>query len=383
MPTHDLAQQVQQELEIRGVSTHYWRQGPDEADACPKRDMVEFFRGLGYVIRRGPCADCPQRRSCAYRKVFTCRANRQAQVLILTSWHLRRRDLWRLKALTGRPLVVLDEDALSALAAPVELSVDRLRSFLDHLPALREELDPLDEEDLQADWLRGPGGRPLGPDPALVMMDTLGRGAQEILRSCATAGSGQWQPSERILAQVVAEQDESHLADNQAFWRLVRCAYQVARSRRALPNLLDDLRELLREGRPVHLSLGGCRWTQRASIPSDRQVVLLDATAEPLVVEGVLGRAVEVIDTPVVHQQASIYQIMDKIGTRAGNRRDLEREESWTVQLVTTVARRHRGQSLLCVTFKNDQERLTDLLEREHGGATVIHYGALRGLNSF
>jgi hypothetical protein len=35
------------------------------------------------------------------------------------------------------------------------------------------------------------------------------------------------------------------------------------------------------------------------------------------------------------------------------------------------------------VTFKNDEERLGELLEREHGNTTVIHYGALRGLNAF
>ena len=114
-PTHDLAMQVASDLDALGVSTHYWRTGPTDEDACPNRDMVEFFRGLGYLIRWGPCRRCFKRKRCDYRRLFTSGVNRSAQVLILTSWHLRRDDLWTLKPLENRPLVVLDEDALSAL----------------------------------------------------------------------------------------------------------------------------------------------------------------------------------------------------------------------------------------------------------------------------
>src|SRR5690606_25951357 len=35
-PTHDLALQVQHDLAARGVTTHYWRQGPAEEDTCIK-----------------------------------------------------------------------------------------------------------------------------------------------------------------------------------------------------------------------------------------------------------------------------------------------------------------------------------------------------------
>jgi hypothetical protein len=150
-----------------------------------------------------------------------------------------------------------------------------------------------------------------------------------------------------------------------------------------LPNILADLRELLTEPRPVHLSVGACRWTRRAFLPPDREILMLDATAEPTVVTGVTGREVEVIETPLIEQRATVYQIMDKLGTRAGNRRDLARDESWTRKLATQVARRHRGESLVCITFKADEETLQELLDAEHGSATVIHFGALRGLNAF
>ena len=344
---------------------------------------MEFFRGLGYLIRWGPCKDCCKQKSCTYRRVFTCRANRSAQALIVTTWHLRRKDFWRLKALENRPLVVLDEDALSALAAPAELTVERLRSFVENLQALRAALAS-GEGDANVAWLTRRLDKPVeGNQAALALTDIFRRAAEDVLRSCATVGRGRWQPSEAVLDQIITDCDRALLYDDDVFFDLVRAAYDTARKKTALPNMLADLRELLTELRPVHLSVGACRWTRPSYLPPERRILILDATAEPTVVEGVTGRPVEVIETPPIEQKATVFQVMDKIGTRAGNRRDLDRDKSWTRALVTTVAHRHKGQSLLCITFKSDEETLQRLLDAEHGDATVIHYGALRGLNAF
>lgn len=381
-PTHELAMQVQADLETLGVSTHYWRRGPTDEDECPNRDMVEFFRGLGYLIRWGPCQHCFKRKWCAYRRLFTSGANKSAQVLIMTTWHLRREDLWKLKAMENRPLVVLDEDALSALAAPVELTVERLRSFVENLGVLRLATGGTDDPSVA--WLTRRLDKPVEGDPALLALtDILRRTAEDILRACAVAGHGRWQESQTVLDQTVTDHELVLLGDDGLFFDLVDHAYNTACRRTVLPNILADLRELLTESRPVHLSISACRWTRRAFLPPDRKVVMLDATAEPTVVAGVTGREVEVIETPLIEQRATIYQIMDRIGTRSGTRRDLAREESWTRKLATEVARRHRGQSMVCVTFKSDEDALQELLDAEHGSATVTHYGALRGLNAF
>lgn len=373
-PTHDLALQVQHDLEARGVSTHYWRRGPNEEDECIKQDEVEFFRGLGYVIRFGPCMDCQKRKKCTYRKLFTAKANESAQVLIITSWHLRRDDLWDLKALRGRPLVILDEDALSAIAAPVELTVDRLQRFIENLDKLQDALAGGEDDD---------DDHHVDIDDTIAMTVIFQGLVEQILQTCATAGHGQWQSSANIVGPVVTDAGALIIGDDDVFSAVVRSAYEVVRKQTTLPNMLADLRDLVIEPRPVHFSLGACRWSRRCWIPADRDVLMLDATAEPVVVEGVLGRHVEVIDMPPIEQRATVYQVMDKIGTRAGNKRDLASDESWTVRLATEVARRHASQSLLCITFKHDEEQLTELLQREHGNTTVIHYGALRGLNAF
>ncbi len=374
--------QIQKGLQALGVTTHYWRQGPTDEDGCPHRDMVEFFRGLGYLIRRGPCQHCLKRKRCAYRRLFTSRDNEMAQVLILTSWHLRREDLWMLEAMENRPLVVLDEDALSALAAPVELTVERLRSFVENLGVLRAAIGGTD--DPSAAWLMRRLSKPVeGAQAAMALTDIFRRAAEDVLRACATAGHGKWHYSESVLNQVVTTYDREFLDDDEVFFKLVRAAYDAARRKTALPNMLADLRKLLLESRPVHLSLGACRWTRRTSLPPNRQVLMLDATAEPTVVAGVTDRRVETIDTPLIEQKATIYQIMDKIGSRAGNRRDLQREGSWIRKLVTEIARRHRDQSMICITFKADKDALQQQLNAEHANATVIHYGALRGLNAF
>lgn len=386
VPTHELAQQIQTNLEGLGVSTHYWREGPTEEDRCPQAGLVRFFRDYGYVIRWGPCLECPQRKTCAYRTVYTCNANKTAKVLIMTSWHLRRPDLWRLKAMRKRNLIVLDEDALRAMTAPTELSEQRLRGFVDNLEAVQRLLTFGDENDDTATlaWLKRRIRKPVeGNDAPLAVTDMLRRAATDIIRACDGAGHGKWAESPTVLVQGLSEYDAALLADPAVFVGLLRCAYDAARRKQALPNLFASLQSLLLAPRPVHISRGACRWPHRPYLPKDRAVLLLDATAEPEVVRSVLNRPIDVIDTPPIQQAATIIQIMDKVGTRCGTAKDLAAEESWIRQLATAVARRHGRESLLCVTFKNDEETLQQLLDREHGDAHVVHYGALRGLNAY
>ena len=327
-PTHDLAMQIQDDLNTMGVTTHYWRQGPDDTDDCLHRDAVEFFRGLGYLIRLGPCQKCIKRNRCDYRKIFTCRANGEAQVLIVTSWHLRRGDLWCLTAMADRPLVILDEDALSAVAAPVELTVERLQNFVGNIQIVREALGGK-QANVTVAWLARRMAKPLeGDEAALALTDIFRRMAENVLHACAKAGRGKWSPSETVADLHLTDYDHVLLNDNDVFDSLMQCAYDAVRHGTTFPNMVDDMRNLLLEPRPVHLSSGACRWTRASSIPRGRQVIVLDATAEPQVVEGVLGRPADIIDTAPVEQKATIYQVMDKIGTRSGNQSDLAREES-------------------------------------------------------
>ncbi|KPJ77406.1 MAG: hypothetical protein AMS14_00600 [Planctomycetes bacterium DG_20] len=387
VPTHDLARQVQADLDALGVRTHYWREGPTEEDGCPDLDLVAFFRRFGFIIRFGPCARCRRRKSCPYRKVYTSRANRSADVLIMTSWHLRRRDLWALKATADRDLVVLDEDALGALTAPTELTVAGLQGFVENLGAVREPLDPRPEGEAGSEvfaWLTRRLRKPVeGDEAVLAVTDILRRAALDILRACATSGHGRWLPSERALVQDTSAYDRGLLENDELFDGLLRSAYAAARTKKALPNLFAALRGLLLAPRPVHLSAGACRWTHRANVPPDRHVLLLDASAEPEVVRAVLRRPVEAIDTPPVAQAATVFQVMDRVGTRNAARRDMADEESWLRRLAVEVARRHRVERLLCITFKEDERKLQDLLDRVHGDATVVHYGALRGFNAY
>jgi DEAD/DEAH box helicase len=384
-PTHELGEQVERDLRSAGVSTHRWRAGPTEEDGCPERDLVQFFRDLNYRIRLGPCRDCPKERGCPYRRVFRSRANQRAQVLIVTSWHLRRSDLWELRALENRPLVILDEDATTALAAPVELRDDRLRNFVEHLDALRHQFDD-DVAEIDA-LVSGLTGRPVEPvaddDQLPMLIDLFRRVALDLLAACARTIGGTWVPASSVLGQTLTEAERPLLEDGTLLGRLARAAHDAAGRRTALPNLFADLINLLGRQGPVHLTPRTCRWARRAVLPRKRHILVLDATAEPAVLDGILGRPVTVADLPPVRQQATVYQMMDRIATRRGNRQDLAADDSYLKRLVTEVARRHRGQPLLCISFKNDTEALAELLEREHGQATVVHYGALRGLNRF
>jgi hypothetical protein len=205
VPTHELAQQILENLVAWGVPTHYWREGPNDEDHCPQPGLVRFFRDYGYVIRWGPCLECPKRKTCAYRAVYTCNANKSARVLIMTSWHLRRPDLWRLRAMRKRNLIILDEDALRALTAPTELSEHHLRGFVDNLEAVRRLLasDTADGDDTATlAWLKRRIHKPVeGNDALLAVTDMLRRAATDLIRACAGAGHGKWAESPAVLVQ--------------------------------------------------------------------------------------------------------------------------------------------------------------------------------------
>lgn len=305
-------------------------------------------------------------------------------MLIVTSWHLRRYDLWDLRALENRPLVILDEDATTALAAPVELRDERLRNFVEHLDGLQHQLDDdVAEIDALVSGLTGRQTEDVVDDQLPTLTDLFRRTALDLLAACARTIGGTWVPASTVLGDTLAEADRPLLEDGDLLGRLVRAAYNAAGRRTALPNLFSDLVELLGREGPVHLTPRMCRWARRAVLPRKRQILVLDATAEPEVLEGILGRPVTVAKLPPVEQRATIFQAMDRIATRSGNRKDLADDDSYLKRLVTEVAHRHKGEPLLCISFKRDTEALAELLDREHGQADTVHYGALRGLNRF
>lgn len=385
-PTHELCQEIVARCEARGVSTHYWRAGPTEEDACPHMDMVQFYRDNGYIIRHGPCRHCVKQSSCAYRKVFTSKRNLHAQAFVMTTWHLRRQDFWSLNAAENRPLVVLDEDACEALAAPKELKFDALSRFVAALQAVRDLCgNPLSNEgksDADA-WLMRKIHMPSsGGEAELALSDILRRVCLELMGRCVSAGDGCWHEG-LVMHETLRPYDHALLQDNDLFEALLASAYSVAMDGVDLPNLFQPLRALASTPTPMHASKRGVQWPDVASIPSDRRIIMLDATAEPSVVEGVIGRPVEVFETEQIEQQATIYQVMDQLLTRNGTKRITASGNNFIETFLQNACRKHIDGSILVVTFMDQEKHLQECADAVHPNVTVRHYGALRGLDSF
>lgn len=97
------------------------------------------------------------------------------------------------------------------------------------------------------------------------------------------------------------------------------------------------------------------RFRRRNALPEDREVFLLDATADPALVRAVLpGWDVRVWDCPPVEQRGRVVQVMDRDVSRGRIRREVERHQphnpAWLVQLVDAVL--ERGGPMPVVTFK-------------------------------
>ena len=384
-PTHALCKEVAARMKHAGIHTHYWREGPDEGDACPHASLVEFYRRFGYFIWRGPCKDCDKQSKCSYRRVFTCPDNHKAQVLIMTGWHMRRPELWDLRATLNRNLVIIDEDATQALAAPSELHFDALARFVAGLQAVRDQCTApfkvADHSDIEA-WLIRKLMKPRdGNEAKLALTDILRRAAVDLMALCSKHAAGQWIPA--AAAENLSDYDRMLLRNHDLFESLLAMAYEAISQKVEIPNVFAALQNLLLNPQPLHASRGAIRWTSVSTVPDDAKLVLLDATAEPSVVGGILGRPVEVLSVEPVEQQAKIYQVMDRLLTRSGTRRDIAEDDGFILSFLRAAAVKHRKQQLLVVTFLEHEETLQKFMKAHHPAATVIHYGALRGLDVY
>jgi len=385
-PTHELCEEVVARCQAKGIRTHYWRPGPTEEDECPHLPLVEFYRENGYIIRLGPCRTCSRQAVCTYREVFTSKANEYAQALVVTTWHLRRSDFWQINATENRPLVVLDEDACEALAAPVEITFQALSRFVAALQSVRDLCGNILVDDRKSEmdaWLIRRLMKPVrGGEAELALTDILRRVCLELMNKCAAADNGCWHEALK-LHDSLHVYDRDLLRDEKLFESLLAAAYAVVLDKVELPNIFEPLRRLAREATPIHATRRGIQWPEVASVPVSRRIVMLDATAEPKVVEGVLGRAVQVPAIPRIEQQATIYQVMDHLFTRSGTRRDAGGDENFIRTFSRHVCQKHAGGKILAVTFMEQEEALQEYLESIHPNVTVRHYGALRGLDSF
>lgn len=321
-----------------------------------------------------------------YRDVFTCHANESAQALVVTTWHLRRNDFWKLNATGDRPLVILDEDACEALAAPAEISFPALSRFVAALQSVRDLCgNPLsDKHKSETDaWLIRRLLKPVrGGEAELALTDILRRVCLELMNKCVAARDGRWHETLKVH-ETLRDYDRDLLHDEKLFESLLAAAYAVAMDKVELPNIFEPLLRLARRAKPIHATTRGIQWPEVATVPSDRRIIMLDATAEPKVVEGVLGRAVQIPATPRITQQATIYQVMDHLFTRSGTRRDASGDENFIRTFARHVCRKHAQGKLLVITFMEHEETLRKYLETIHTNVTVRHYGALRGLDSF
>lgn len=385
-PTHALCDEVVTRCQMRGITTHYWRPGPTEDDECPHLLLVLFYRENGYIIRHGPCRQCGKKSTCGYRKVFTCSANRKAQVLVLTTWHLRRSDFWNLKAAESRPLLVLDEDACEALAAPAELSFQALARFVSCLQSLRNLCGDLfsDENKSEEDaWIiRRLMPSVDGDEAQLALTDILRRTCMELMSLCSTAVDGRWH-EHLTFHDSLRPYDRELLSSHKAFEGLLALAYAVIMDKVELPNIFEPLRRIALKASPIYASKPCVQWPEVATIPADRRVLMLDATAESQVVEGVLQRQVEVLSIPRVKQKGTVYQIMDHLFTRRGTRQDVKSDDNFIRTFIREVCHKHKNGKLLVITFMEHEERLREYLEAIHSDVSVCHYGALRGLDAY
>jgi len=383
-PNHDLAEEILERLheqaerdgrEIRAAKTPRL--------ACPagqlagetwRPDALQRLWSDGYDAARLVCAGprpCPIRNECPWR--IGSEEAARADLAVLQHARCQGASVWTGVARHADP-VVIEEDPTGVLAGHVELRPSDMRR-------LREALDTLRlgaaSRALGAEARRDVGG----VHDAAAVDDGVAY-AQAVVDQLGVALR---RTGEEVVEIGLPDVDDDTWGRLRELWHgLVR--ERVGPRRRAPPNLPLILDALRRAARPLVLrdaadeDAGATLWVPtRASVPPDRTVLLLDATADDAEARALLGtggRPVTVLRGGA-DRAVAVAQVTDS----PWGRRRLRTPEgrAHAVRLVRRILARHpEAERVGLVTYR---ALLDSDFVAEVGDPRVepMHFGALRG----
>ena len=365
VPRHDLAEEYVEAIQSLDAPFHahlvHVRQrlndSPDTPDLCLRPDYVRSLRDAKVGIFHNACRSndgeaCIHYHSCPYISQFnspdTWADDSHGNIVrIYVHQHL---SLPRNPLQTDPDVVIIDEAFLEqVLDTSTQLTPSQLKQFLvtgtdipvgrlvfDALEQQQPALTVLREAGVTADQLRGLSFDGVRPNTSFSGEET---------GSVSVGGDADLYRTLCIVTDILAEEME-------------RGRDQVSRI------VYDPHKERIRISRLKYLE-----------IPDFAAVLCLDATADEILLEKILG-PVEMrrID---IHQQARVTQVIDRVGSQRSWVKDQQSIDDLALMLNTAAK---YGERPLLVTYK----RIADALRRRgdmHPGVQIMHFGALRGSN--
>jgi hypothetical protein len=310
--------------------------------------VFDAYRKKGYFNRESEgCRQCPDHKSCEYKKQFD-----DSSTLLMPSKHLTTGVLHQ-KNLTPE-LIIVDEDCLRELVDKVEIQANDLvafRAYLSSQQLLSGELDELIKALIDALSLKE-----AADDPGLIF--TLGRLVEDPV----------------TLVRTVIESIEFN-----KFIALAQTEYIANLPPFPAANLIIELgHEADRPGGNSRIHLQGTKIVIHKFHNLDLlwrfPVVVLDASADPLIYEKIFPyREIEYLDLPIT-RKARVTQITN---APMGRDRYLNNDKNFA-KIMEFIRQNAKGNvGIIC------HKKYESKLHKTFPEAVIAHYGALRGSRAF
>jgi hypothetical protein len=347
---------------------------------CIHADVIEQWQAKGYAYRAGFCMhlECCEREADLDLCPFLASIARlkDADNIACTKALGRKPNFFSSMGNENRDTVVLDEDSIGLMRPEVEIVRKDLVGYLKLMDRMIAEFNR--------------DGREAARDAAVESrrvarwcLDLVEQQAPESV-PVPTKVPPNLRPRRAVLDQTRKRRKEGRKELRAAFF---------ARMRKdpvgTLRNVLADLDGLTRRaaGRLVYATVEGVIFHIKTSIPADRRVICLDATATPELLAPIFApRPVVPLGGEVRVQPAGrIVQFMDANyprGTLAqslGDHGDLGTRPK-VLRIMDAIGDNHPEGKIVLITYKNCIEPLCKA-SRHSERIQTAHFGAVRGRN--
>ena len=336
---------------------------------CRYPDQYEATRRRGFSPSQSfPCRKCEiGPKNCPYLMAFSSLKN--ADQLCAAAIYHTHDGFYQSYGNADRPIVIFDENAVDQLLEPVQFSIDQWRAWGDMLRRW--------EEDQQ--YQGHPHTKQL-----LALIDWMDATAQDFLTNLDAKfvpyaiPKELHDPESEKLAIVQDWLDKAACHEHN---RTVHNLYNATAYLLTDPNAAIIMERISKKDEDIVV----VRFRKRNPLPEDREVFLLDATANEDLIRAIApGWDVRVWDCPLIEQKGTVVQIMDYDMSRNRIKKEVARHDAlnpaWTVQVLDHIVERYGPCPI--ITFKDVAENPeSDILSKltHHDRITAIHTYPCRG----
>jgi hypothetical protein len=318
---------------------------------CPYPDQYEATRRRGFAPSQSyPCRQCEiGLKNCPYLLAFS--SLEKADQLCAAAIYHTHDGFYQAYGNAQRPIVVFDENSIDQLLEPVQYNIDQWLAWGEMLRRW--------EEDQQYQ------GYP--PTKQLfALIEWLDATAQDFLTTLDAKFVPYAVPKELqdpSTHKIGIIQDWLDKAAYKQDNRSVHNLYNAASYLLTHPDAAIILERITKKDEDVVV----VRFRKNNPLPEDREVFLLDATANEDLIRAIApGWEIKVWDCPSIEQKGTVVQIMDYDVSRHRIKKEVARHDAhnpaWTVQVIDYILERYGPAPI--ITFKDVANPESDILSK-------------------